>query len=46
MKNKDHTLPLEFDKDHFKYQHDGSSTNISPSLDLVEKGEWKKCIAI
>ena len=34
MKNKDHIISLEFCKDHFKYQHDGSSTNISPSLGL------------
>ena len=47
MKNKDHILSLEFYKDHFKYQHDGSSTNISASLDLEEKGECKKkCITI
>ena len=26
MKNKDHILSLEFCKDHFKYQHDGSSS--------------------
>ena len=42
MKNKDHKLSLEFCKDHFKYQHDGPSTIISPFLNLSYKGESKK----
>ena len=41
MKNKDHNLSLEFYKNHFKYQHDESSSNISTYLYFVEKGKWK-----
>ena len=40
MKNKDDILFLEIDKDNFKYQHDGSSTIISPYLDFSPKGCW------
>ncbi len=39
MKNKEHILPIEFYKDHFKYQHDGATTNIFRYVDAEERGE-------
>ena len=46
MKNKDHIIPLEFDKDHFMYQRDEASATISPFLDFSEKGESKNGICV
>ena len=32
-------LVQEFDKDHFKYKHEGAKAIISPFLDFSQKGE-------